>query len=259
MNNRMNHDHDSSEARLTTQSALSGDSSEPLERHDRTTSSILWDPKSYKDDLVSSCGSITKAAKELGLSRSTLYSALKKETMPSATCREAIANWRNVEEHEIWPNAPRSTKADLEEIVSQIATDSKPAAVQALMDAAKNDIRLMANLEEGQVRLILLILTVYHAYLTNGVDCSMILGAERGHSTKVSTAKLLEQCRKLERDFPDHANTGKGVFRFQFVDSSCLPEQLHLAIDHHVYYRVIPGLTDVAIRTYRKRSRKRPR
>lgn len=225
-----------------------------------TSSSILWNPKRYKDDLEKSFESIAKAANKLGLSRSTLYSALNgKETMPSATCREAIAKWRNVEEKEIWPDAPSSNKADLEEISSQIATAPKPAAVQALMDTAKHDIRLLASLEPGQVRLIGLILSIYQTYLTNGVNCSIILGIEREQSAKGSGEQLRETCRKLQRDYPDNANTGKGTFRFALVDSGCLPEPLHLAIDQRVYYRVTPGLTDVAIRTYRKRPRKRPR
>lgn len=259
MHNRMTNEYDSSEPRLKKQSALSGDNGEIIERNDMTTSSIPWNSGRYKEDLKNYFGSIRKAAQELGLSRSAMYSALNEETMPSAIFRAAIAKWRNVEEQEIWPNAPRSNKADLEEIVSQIATVPKPTAVQALMDAAKDDIRLLASLEPGQVRLIDLILSIYQRYLTNGVNCSIILGTEREQSAKGSAEQIRETCHKLRRDFPDNANTGKGVFRFGLVDSGCLPEPLHLAIDQRVYYRVTPGLTDMAIRTYRKRPRKRPR
>jgi predicted DNA-binding transcriptional regulator AlpA len=250
--------HDASQATLRSQPALSGDSGESIERQEMSRS-FLWNPTSYKLDLVSTFGSITEAAKALGLSRSALYRALKKESMPSAICREAIARWRSVEQSEIWPNAPKARQADLEEIVSRFTTAPNASDVQALMKAAKSDIRLSASFTEGQVRLIRHVLSIYQQYLNYGVDCSIILGIEREQSAKGSAEQLRETCRKLQHEFPDNANTGTGVFRFALLDSVCLPEPLHLAIDQRVFYRVTRGQEDVAYRGYRKRSRKRPR
>jgi len=219
---------------------------------------LLWDPAIYQRALIAAHGSITKAARKFGLGRSTLYRALQGTAKPSQIVRAAIAEWRGVDEAQIWPEEPQVNRVDLEEPVQSVVDSSVRKAIRNLLTSAKKEVQAEVIANKGQEPLIQDILNEFKTLLGRGADCSIVLGFESDRAATKRMEVFRNDCSKLGAQSRSSTGSDKGVFRFIEVDSNFLPCPLHLAIDRVVYYQVVPGLIGVAFRTVRPRSRRRP-